>query len=70
MQFNRRASLCAGLSATLAGLPAVAQDVTFFRINTGGTIGTYFPVGGLIANAISNPPGSRSRADGGSCGVP
>jgi TRAP transporter TAXI family solute receptor len=24
----------------------------------------------LIANAISNPPGSRSCADGGSCGVP
>ena len=29
-----------------------------------------FPIGGLIANAISNPPGSRTCADGGSCGVP
>ncbi len=29
-----------------------------------------FPIGGLIANAISNPPGSRACADGGSCGVP
>jgi uncharacterized protein len=57
MKINRRAALLGGLGTTLAGLPAVAQDVTFFRIGTGGTIGTYFPVGGLIANAISNPPG-------------
>ncbi|MBZ6077437.1 TAXI family TRAP transporter solute-binding subunit [Microvirga sp. WGZ8] len=28
----------------------------FFRIGTGGTAGTYYPVGGLLANAISNPP--------------
>jgi hypothetical protein len=41
----------------LCGLPAAAQDITFFRIGTGGTAGTYFPIGGLIANAISNPPG-------------
>ncbi len=47
-----------------------AQDITFFRILTGGTVGTYFPIGGLIANAISNPPGSRPCEDGGSCGVP
>jgi hypothetical protein len=42
----------------------------FFRIATGGTAGTYFPIGGLIANAISNPPGSRPCEEGGSCGVP
>ena len=36
----------------LAGL-AAAQTQTFFRIGTGGTAGTYFPIGGLIANAIS-----------------
>jgi TRAP transporter TAXI family solute receptor len=46
------------------------QDITFFRILTGGTVGTYFPIGGLIANAISNPPGSRPCNEGGSCGVP
>jgi TRAP transporter TAXI family solute receptor len=38
------------LAAT--GGPALAQ-VKFFRIGTGGTGGTYYPVGGLIANAIS-----------------
>jgi TRAP transporter TAXI family solute receptor len=59
-----------GLGTALAASPTLAQDITFFRINTGGTAGTYFPIGGLIANAISNPPGSRTCADGGSCGVP
>jgi len=65
----RRRSFLAG--AALMPLPVRAQqDITFFRILTGGTVGTYFPIGGLIANAISNPPGSRPCAEGGSCGVP
>jgi len=42
----------------------------FFRIGTGSTSGSYFPVGGVIAGAISNPPGSRECDKGGSCGVP
>ncbi|HAQ33712.1 MAG TPA: immunogenic protein, partial [Rhodospirillaceae bacterium] len=46
------------------------EDITFFRIGTGATSGTYFPIGGLIASAISNPPGSRACDRGGSCGVP
>jgi len=75
MVIDRRTALLGGfgaaVGATLSGLPAAAQqDITFFRIGTGGTAGTYFPIGGLIANAISNPPGSRSCAEGGSCGVP
>lgn len=55
-------------------LPARAQDpdqnIRFFRIGTGTTGGTYFPIGGIIANAISNPPGSPPCDKGGSCGVP
>lgn len=47
-----------------------AQDVRFFRIGTGGVAGTYYPIGGLIAGIISNPPGSRPCEKGGSCGVP
>ena len=47
-----------------------ADQINFFRIGTGSTGGTYFPVGGIIANAISNPPGSRACDRGGSCGVP
>src|SRR5215475_2918794 len=70
MKINRRTALLGGLAATAVGLPTAAQEITFFRIGTGATAGTYFPIGGLIANAISNPPGSRACADGGSCGVP
>jgi TRAP transporter TAXI family solute receptor len=42
----------------------------FLRIGTASTAGTYFPIGGILANAISHPPGSRPCARGGSCGVP
>lgn len=48
---------------------AIAQDIKFFTIGTGGTAYTYYPVGGVIANAISKPPGSRECGEGGSCGV-
>ena len=66
----RLAGLGLVASALLVGGAALAQDMKFFRIGTGGTAGTYFPIGGLIANAISNPPGSRDCDKGGSCGVP
>ena len=41
---------------------AIAQAPAFFRIGTGGTAGTYYPVGGMIANVISNPPALVSTA--------
>lgn len=58
------------LATTLAAGTAVAQDPTFFRIGTGSAGGTYFPIGGTIANGISAPPGSRACDEGGQCGVP
>lgn len=62
----------AAMSAVLAlgiGGSAAAQDIEFFTIGTGGTAFTYYPMGGVIANAISKPPGSRECGEGGSCGV-
>jgi TRAP transporter solute receptor, TAXI family len=59
MTMTRRhlAKLGLGLGAgALMGRSAFAQAPAFFRIGTGGTAGTYYPVGGLLANAISNPP--------------
>lgn len=60
--------------ATLAGVmlsgAAAAQEMSYFRISTGAAGGTYFPIGGLIANVISNPPGSRPCEESGTCGVP
>ncbi len=44
------------------------DDLRFFRIGTGGVAGTYYPIGGMIAHAISNPPESRPCETGGSCG--
>ncbi len=64
------AALCAALAAAFAAGPADAQETRFFRIGTGSISGVYFPVGGLLANVISNPQGSRPCEAGGSCGVP
>ena len=62
--------LGAAFAAMVLGSSAVtAQDMKFFRIGTGSAGGTYFPIGGIIANAISNPPGSRACDEGGNCGV-
>ncbi|WP_299783602.1 TAXI family TRAP transporter solute-binding subunit [uncultured Roseobacter sp.] len=58
-------------AAMVVGLASIAsaQELKFFTIGTGGTAYTYYPVGGVIANAISKPPGSRECDAGGSCGV-
>ena len=47
-------TLAAVLTTALA-LSGAAQAQQFFRIGTGGTAGTYYPVGGMIANAVSQP---------------
>jgi TRAP transporter TAXI family solute receptor len=64
----RRALLALGL--TLAAGAAQAQAPTFFRIGTGSAGGTYYPIGGIIANAISCPPGAPCREAGATSGVP
>ena len=64
----KTAALGAIFAVGLAGISA-AQDIKFFTIGTGGTAFTYYPMGGVIANAISKPPGSRECDEGGSCGV-
>ncbi|WP_134724907.1 TAXI family TRAP transporter solute-binding subunit [Paracoccus luteus] len=68
--FTRKVLGLAAAALIAATGVSAAQEMTFFRIGTGGTAGTYYPIGGLLANAISAPPGSRSCEDGGACGVP
>ncbi len=63
-------TLAAAAGALLATSAAQAQMPSFFRIVSGSAGGNYFPMAGLLANAISNPPGSRECEKGGSCGVP
>lgn len=68
---SRRAVLAAVAAAGLAAsAPAWAQAPQFFRIGTGAAGGTYYPIGGMIANAISCPPGAPCREGGGTAGVP
>lgn len=69
-RFTRVAATLLMFGSGAAAGTAGAQEMSFFRIATGGTAGTYFPIGGLLANAISNPPGSRACEDGGACGAP
>ena len=73
-RFSRRRLLGAGLAAigvaSFGQRSALAQDVRYFRIGTGETGGSLFVLGGVIAAAVSNPPGSRACDEGGSCGVP
>jgi TRAP transporter TAXI family solute receptor len=41
--------------AAVVAVSGAAHAQQFFRIGTGGTAGTYYPVGGMIANAVSQP---------------
>ena len=70
MLFKTMRSLAFAGILSISYLASVsASDLKFFTIGTGGTAYTYYPVGGMIANAISKPPGSRECGKGGSCGV-
>lgn len=73
--WTRRRLLAAGAGigalAALGGAARAQDDnIRYFRIGTGATGGTYYPIGTVLANAISNPPGSRPCDRGGACGVP
>ena len=57
MTISRRQFLGSTAAASLlaiAGTPAFAQSRMFFGIATGGTGGTYYPLGGMLAQLISN----------------
>lgn len=66
----KRIAISALITAGIFAGSVQAQSPSFFRIGTGGAGGTYFPIGGTIANGISAPPGARPCDKGGQCGVP
>jgi len=66
---RRTVGVIAALGVTALAAAAVAQSPSFFRIASGSAGGSYYPIAGLIANAVSSPPGSRPCEEGGSCGV-
>ncbi len=49
-------------------LASAEEEMRLFRIGTGGISGTYYPIGGMIGSAVSNPPGARLCGQGGTCG--
>lgn len=54
MVLTRREALRgAALLAAMSAARLADAQTRFFRIGTGGTGGTYYPVGGMIANAVS-----------------
>lgn len=70
MRLLKPLAIMATAGALLAAGVAQAQAPSFFRIVSGSAGGNYFPMAGVLANAISNPPGSRPCDKGGACGVP
>lgn len=67
-----RRSILAAAAAAAVALPgaASAQAPSFFRIGTGSAGGTYYPIGGIIANALSCPPGAACNTAGATDGIP
>lgn len=59
-----------GAALALTGARAGEAPSRFLRIGTGNVNGTYYRIGGLLADVVSNPPGGRPCERGGSCGVP
>ena len=53
MKFSRRLAV-AIVAASLSSGAAIAQERVFFGIATGGTGGTYYPLGGMLSQLISN----------------
>lgn len=51
---TRRTLMLSVAAIPLAGQAVLAQSRTFFGIATGGTGGTYYPLGGMLAQLISN----------------
>lgn len=62
------AAALTGVWSFAASGAASAQELSLFRIGTGGIGGTYYPIAGLVAQAISNPSGTCDSGEG--CGVP
>ncbi len=54
MTVNRRLAAVVLVAAAAAATSAWAQQRLFFGIATGGTGGTYYPLGGMLAQLISN----------------
>jgi TRAP transporter TAXI family solute receptor len=70
IRWLRRVAAVLALLALAPGAAVAREELQFLRIGTAAITGTYFQIGGVLASAISKPPGSRECQRGGGCGVP
>lgn len=70
MRINKCITLVAALIAIAAiGFEGVASAKTFVSIATGGTSGTYYPIGGAIAQVVSKGSDIQATAETGNASV-
>jgi TRAP transporter TAXI family solute receptor len=77
---SRRRLLLAGAAVSMVAPPllalgrgiakAAAQDVSYFRIGGGAVGSRLYQLAGMVAAAITNPPGAADCDKNGPCGVP
>lgn len=67
VRFTRTVIAC--LAFVFADVPAMAEEISLFRIGTGGVGGTYYPIGKAMAQTISNPL-NKADCTPDPCGVP
>jgi len=67
MKLNRRLVMTLIASTAILSSAAIAQQRVFFGIATGGTGGTYYPLGGMLAQLISNKATVDGKKNYGHC---
>ncbi len=55
--------------AATVGFSPIASAASYVSIATGGTSGTYYPIGGAIAKAVSSDPSIKATAETGNASV-
>ena len=63
MKAKKWLGLVAAMTVAVMGFSGVASAKTFISIATGGTAGTYYPIGGAIAQAVSKGSDIQATAE-------
>ena len=69
MKAKKWFGLIAAMAIAVMGFAGVASAKTFVSIATGGTSGTYYPIGGAIAQAVSKGSDIQATAETGNASV-
>ena len=69
MKAKKWLGLIAAMAVAVMGFAGAASAKTFVSIATGGTSGTYYPIGGAIAQAVSKGSDIQATAETGNASV-